>query len=308
LIVGGPSGERAALLVSVWAAALLGVFALVWGIVFESRVVLLDGGYVLLGLVLSWLSLRAVGVIARGPSARYPYGRESLAPLVVLVQGVAMLAMVVIAAADAVSTIRQGGTDSAPAAVIVYGLFTAVASWFVGRRLVAVDATSSIVAAEATQWRSGAALSCVVGVGAAVGILLGPVWGSTASRFVDPVLVLLVCAVLVVAAFRIGRDALRELTEMRAPTALHAAIDAAVRVTCAQFGLDDPLLRETKLGQRLYIDVEALVADETWDVARMDALRHALAERLAPLGYEPWIDLTLTNDPALLTPEPRGRH
>jgi predicted Co/Zn/Cd cation transporter (cation efflux family) len=71
-----------------------------WGIVGNSQMILFDGAYSLIGVGLSGLTLRAAQLIESGPTRRYPYGRESLAPLVIGLQGLALLATCAYAAAE----------------------------------------------------------------------------------------------------------------------------------------------------------------------------------------------------------------
>lgn len=294
--------ERRALALSIWVALAQGVYALVWGLVFDSRVVLLDGGYILLGVLLSWVSLRASVVIARGPSTQHPFGRESFSPLVVLLQALVMLVLLVIAALDAIAALQRGGADASAVAVVIYGAVTAAASWLAAARIRRLDPVSSLVAAEVAVWHAGAVMSAVVAAGAGAAILLDPLVGENLTRYIDPVLVLAVCVFLATVAVRLANGAIRELTEARSPAPVHDVVEEISRRTCAEFGIADPLIRETTLGHRLYLDIEALVSAGDWDVGRMDDLRHLLAERLATVELEPWIDLTLTADPALLSP------
>ena len=94
--------ERHALLRSMVITAALGVIGVIWGVVSESQMILLDGVYAVLGLLVTWLLLMASGLAQAEPSHRYPYGRESLTPLVIGVQGFVLLATLGYAAVDAV--------------------------------------------------------------------------------------------------------------------------------------------------------------------------------------------------------------
>ena len=67
----------------------------------------------------------------------------------------------------------------------------------------------------------------------------------------------------------------------------------------AEFGLDEPFVRSTKLGSRLYVEVDFVVPEGAWDVTGEDRVRRALIGRLEPLGYELWANVELTTDPAL---------
>lgn len=292
------TNERRALLTSVYAALFLGTAAVVWGLVAGARIILFDGGYVLLGVVLSWLSLRTVAVVAAGPSARYPYGREALTPLVVLIQGVALFAVLVYAAADAVLLLTDGGSDVSAGAVALYGGLTAAAGWVLTVRLRRLDPHSELVAAERAQWMSGVGLSAVMAIGGAVALLLEPVVGAEPIRYVDPVLVLVACLLLVAVPVRLAVGAVRELLEAAPSEKIHAQVLDAVGQVRAEFGLDEPVLRETKLGRRLYLDVEVLVEPGRWDVSDVDRMRDRLRELLEHLGLDLWVGFHATTDPA----------
>ena len=58
-------------------------------------------------------------------------------------------------------------------------------------------------------------------------------------------------------------------------------------------------MRATKLGERLYVEVDFVVAHGVWDVTGEDRVRRALIDRLTSLGYELWANVELTTDPDL---------
>jgi len=118
-------------------------------------------------------------------------------------------------------------------------------------------------------------------------------------RYVDPVLVLVACAVLLPIPLRLLRAAGLELLEGAPPALVQATLDDAVASVRADFGLDQPFVRSTKLGNRLYVEVDFVVPEGAWDVAGEDRVRRALIGHLEPLGYELWANVELTADPAL---------
>lgn len=68
--------ERAALRASLVATGALAVVAVVWGWFAGSQVMLLDGVYATIGMILTWLSLGASRMAQVPANARYPYGRR----------------------------------------------------------------------------------------------------------------------------------------------------------------------------------------------------------------------------------------
>ncbi|MEZ0446278.1 cation transporter [Cellulomonas sp. ICMP 17802] len=289
--------ERRALGESIAGAVVLGTLAVVWGIAAQSRVLLFDGAFILLGIVLSALSLMASRAAAERPTARFPFGKAAVTPLAIAVQGVALLGTLVYAAADAVAIIAAGGSDVAPGTVVAYGLLTMACSYGLSRWLTHRAPSSELVAAEVAQWRAGALLSLVFAVGAGLAVALASV--DDLVRYVDPVLVLVACAVLLPIPLRLLRGAGLELLEAAPPPAVQSTLDDAVASVRAEFGLDEPFVRSTKLGSRLYVEVDFVVPPGEWDVTGEDRVRRALIGHLDPLGYELWANVELTTDPEL---------
>ncbi|MFS0701910.1 cation transporter [Cellulomonas sp. 179-A 4D5 NHS] len=295
----GAADERRTLVRSIAAAAVLGTAAVVWGVAAQSRVLIFDGVFVLLGIVLSALSLVASREASSGPTARFPFGKRAVTPLAIAVQGAALLGTLLFAAADAVAIIVGGGSDVAAGTVVAYGLLTMTCSFAVGRWLGRGATGSDLVAAEVAQWRAGTVLSLVYAVGAALALLLSRWALDAVVRYVDPGLVLLACLVLAPIPLRLLRDAGLELLEAAPPEPVRAALADAVARARAEFALPEPFVRATKLGERLYVEIDFVVAEGTWDVEGEDRVRRSLIGALEELGYELWANVELTTDPAL---------
>jgi predicted Co/Zn/Cd cation transporter (cation efflux family) len=109
---------------------------------------------------------------------------------------------------------------------------------------------------------------------------------------------LIACAVLVTAPVRMIRTTLVELLEGAPDPEIQAPVRRAVAEVTAEFGLDDPYLRMTKVGRKLYVEADFVVPPEEWDVADSDAVRFALLGRLESLPYQIWLNVDLSGDPA----------
>ena len=291
--------ERRALGESIAGSVVLGTLAIVWGIAAQSRVLLFDGAFIVLGIVLSALSLMASRAAADVPTARFPFGKAAVTPLAIAIQGVALLGTVIYAAADAIAIIVAGGSDVAPGTVVAYGLISMTYSFALMRWLAHRAPTSELVAAEVAQWRAGGLLSLVFAVGAGAALLLARTSLDEPVRYVDPVLVLVACGVLLPIPLGLLRGAALELMEAAPPPLVQRTLDDAVKAVRDEFGLDEPFVRSTKLGRRLYVEVDFVVPADVWDVTGEDQVRRALIARLEPLGYELWANVELTTDPEL---------
>jgi len=290
----GPSPERRALRESILSSVLLGVGALAWGVAAQSRVLLFDGIFTVLGILLSGLSLLAATAAAAPPTRNFPFGKKAATPLAIGVQGAALLGTLLYAVVDAITVIRGGGADVAPGTVLAYGVVATVLSLLVTWRMGRLS-SSELVEAERAQWRAGASLSAVIAIGGAIALALdGGPWRE-AVAYADPVLVLVACALIAPVPFRLLRTAGLELLEGAAPAAVQAAVADVVRRVRAAHALPEPAVAITKLGSRLYLEV-VFVVDDTWTVSDEDAVRHAIIDDLTPLGYDVWANVELTTD------------
>lgn len=291
--------ERAALLESAVAAAVLGTAAVVAGLVSRSAVVLFDGLYTLAGIALVGVSALASRAAASRPSGRYPFGRHAATPLAVVVQGAALIATLLYGAADAVGALLARGSDADPAIMIGYGAASAAVSALVAWRLRRRAGDSALVDAEVVSWWAGAAISLAVGLGGVAAAVLAGGGRDTAAGYVDPVLLLLVVLLVARLPVRLLRDGMHELLEGAPAPDVDAAVRAAVDAARAAFGLPEPLVRATKLGRRLYVEVDFVVEPHRWDVDAEDEVRRAVVGRLRDLPLDVWATVELTADPGL---------
>jgi predicted Co/Zn/Cd cation transporter (cation efflux family) len=243
---------------------------------------------------MSALALLSAAAAASWPTRRFPFGLQAATPLAVGVQGAALVGTLLYASADAVTLIREGGDAASPGSVLAYGAVSAAWAVAVSWRLARVSG-SDIVVAEVAQWRASGWLSGVIALGGGVGVALDGTSWDDAVAYVDPVLVLVACALAAPTAYHLLRQAALELLQAAPPPDVQRAIDDAVAAAVSEFSLPEPNVAATKLGRRLYVDVRFVVA-EGWDVAREDRVRHAVIDRLELLDLEVWANVELTMD------------
>jgi predicted Co/Zn/Cd cation transporter (cation efflux family) len=284
--------EAVALRVSIAATALLGLLGVAWGIVSGSQMILLDGVYAVIGIATTGLLMRASSLAGAGPSRRYPFGREAATPLAIGIQGIVLTATLGYAALEAVFTIRDGGSEVTAGSGIAYSVLITAASIVVWRWLAARAGTSDVLGSESTAWRIGA----LRGVGMIVGFtVLLAVTGSALdglAPYVDPVMVLITCVVFLPTTLAMIRSTTIELLEGSPPPRVAAALDAALAPVQAGFELRDIAIRASKVGPKLYLEVEAF-ADPGVTVAQVEALRQAIEAGTAHLPYDIWLNLDI---------------
>jgi len=291
--------ERQALRLSMLFAFLLAVLGITIGVITNSQIILFDGFYTFLGIGLSWLALRISRVVEAGPTSRYPFGREALTPLIIGVEGVALLATCAYATFDAILTIVHGGSPAPAGWGVFYAAVGVVVPLCVAWLLRRWNEGSELVGAEATQWFAGGLL----GLGMLVGfigaeIINGTSW-STVALYIDPVLVILACAMFIGPPVKMIRGTFVELVEGSPDPEIRAPVLMAIDDVRVEYSLPQPATRLTKVGRKLYAEVDFIVSPE-WRVRQSDDVRRALLQRFADLDYDIWLTLEFAADPDAL--------
>ena len=283
--------ERRVLRLSVVAGICLGVAGVAVGLIDRSPTVLFDGFYTFIGVVLSSAAMRVARLAGAGPTKRYPFGREALTPLIIGVEGVALLATCAYAGANAIVVILDGGSRVPSVLDLTYAITCGVVSVVIWGWMRSQRGYSELLTAESTAWWSGAGL----GLGMIEAFLLARVaagsWRSGA-HYVDPSLVLIASAAFVGPPVRMIRRTLRELVEGQVEGEIDEAVSGTVARVSVAFRVAVSSRRVTKVGRKCYIELEYVV-DSGWTVASSDALRASLTENLGealePYGLEAWL-------------------
>jgi len=187
--------------------------------------------------------------------------------------------------------IRGGGSEVGAGSALTYGVVATAGAVGVWRWISVRAADSDLLVAEATAWRVAALRG--LGMVAGFGMLLA-IDGRyvRAEPYVDPAMVLVTCVVFLPEPLRMIRRALVELQEGAPEAHVQELIDAAVAEVQARFDLAAPVVRSTKVGRRLYVEVEGVVPSQV-TVAQEHEVRTAVRQGLAPLPYDVWLNVEL---------------
>ena len=117
-----------------------------------------------------------------------------------------------------------------------------------------------------------------------------------AAAYVDPVMVLVTCAVFLRPPLRMVRTTILELLEGAPPLAMQQPVLDVVRDVFRQFEIAEPVVRMTKVGQKLYVEIEAEVRPDA-TVADEHRVRTAVRRGLEAIPLEVWLNFELTPRP-----------
>ncbi len=297
--------ENTSLLVSAVFAGLFAVAGIAWGLWMGSLMILFDGGYSLLSLLLSLMALYVARLIRRPGNARFPFGYAALQPLVIAVKGIAITLVCVLSLASAVRALLDGGQPVATELALLFTLVNligcAVCMLYLG--WVAARNTSDLVRAEYQQWVMDTVLSAAVLGGFAAAFLLEQTPWAAFAVYADPVMVVLVSGYFAWIPLRMTAGAVRELVLAAPPEQMRNQVFEALN----QEGLDQVQARMTKVGPYLLLELAVDAEQES----AANALRFRLYRRLVGLAVRPVVLIRTASEqgadwPSLESPGKRG--
>ncbi len=94
------------------------------GLLVGSMVIVFDGVYSLVSLLLTLLSLAVSRFIQKPSDARFPFGRAVLEPLVIAIKGLVILLIVSYSLYSSLSALLSGGREVDPSIATLFGVFS----------------------------------------------------------------------------------------------------------------------------------------------------------------------------------------
>jgi cation diffusion facilitator family transporter len=292
--------DSRALMVSVIASSVFAVGSLIWGLLAGSQMIVFDGLYSFVSVALSLLAVWALRAARSGPDERYPWGREIFEPLTITVKAVALAGLCLYALVGGIGELFAGGREIDAGWAVIYGIVATLVGIGVSLVLRRMSrGATDLVRAEAAEWMGDAILSIGTMVGFGVAFALQLTGNDALARYVDPAMVVLTSAIYLKIPARLAAEGLREVLTMSAAPAVRDQANAIVEDIARRWGLADPVVRLSKVGSRLDIDVVFLVeaASTARSVEQFDEVRAEMEERLLATGLEPWMSVEFTADP-----------
>ncbi|CAM3890139.1 cation diffusion facilitator family transporter [Alkalicoccus chagannorensis] len=293
--------EKNVLWMSVIAAILFSGAGIVFGLLFQSQMILFDGLYSLISVGLSYLSLLAASFMSKADWERYPFGKDMVQPLVILVKYTVILLLVLASLTAAAVAVLQGGRMMDVGPSFVYSLIgmAACAGVWLYLRWRSVRGTSALVKAESDQWMMDSMISVAVAVGFLVAFLMEQTGTATALvPYVDPVMVILVSVYFLRFPLKEMKAALAEVLEMRPSDEVRQDIAAVVSGVEEAYAISETFLRVTKVGRTIWVEVDFVAEPDTpLDSLRVqDQIREQIASGMNGLAPKKWMTVSFMHN------------
>lgn len=271
------------------------VGGMVLGLLVGSIVIVFDGVYSLVSLLLTLLSLAASYYISKPSKSIFPFGKAVLEPIVIAIKAAVILVVVAFSLFSAVTALMTGGREVDASIATIFGVVNVVgcgyAWWFMAKK--SRRFSSGLIEAEKKQWQMDTLLSVAVTLGFIAAWLVSLTPYAHYAVYADPMMMVLMGFYFLKVPFDMLVGALRELLMMTPSKELCQSVGKDVleieKVTEHQL----KLAGVTKVGQELRVNVDVHVDDDTLELDTLEHTRKQLTKRLSKHRFKLQLQLNV---------------
>lgn len=293
--------ERNVLLISVYGGVVFSVAGILLGLIIGSQIILFDGLYSLISLGLSLLSLFAARYMETADWKNYPFGKDKIEPLVVLIKYFVILLLVVASLLAALVSFFTGGRDIAVGSALSYSFVATAVSGITTMYLrdQSNKSTSGLVKAETNQWY----MDTLISIGVLFGFTLSFIFSHISSLqwtvpYLDPAMVILVSVYFIKVPVTEMGASIREVLDMKPKGVIPDQIVKYMEYITERNGFEACFVRVSKVGKTLWVETDFVVghtkAVET--LAEQDQIRQEIELFLDQYEHQKWLTISFMKD------------
>ncbi|ELI5734429.1 cation diffusion facilitator family transporter [Vibrio fluvialis] len=290
--------ENRVLTLSALFASMFAGGGLIVGLLVGSLVIMFDGVYSLVSLLLTLLSLVAARYIRKPSDAQFPFGRAVFEPAVIAVKGAVILLIVSYSLYSAIGSMFTGGRPVDASIATAFGAINVVGcglAWWYMKSLGKRHA-SGLIDAEVKQWQMDTMLSVAVTAGFVIAWLMTLTPMAKYAVYADPMMMLAMSFYFIKVPFEMLRSAMREIFLMAPSKEICQTVDQSVVAACKESEQDIELAGVTKVGHELWVDVDIYPdSSEVILVEDIEQTRSTIEKRLSKLPLKLQITVNIAS-------------
>ncbi|EOV1171990.1 cation diffusion facilitator family transporter [Vibrio fluvialis] len=290
--------ENRVLTLSALFASMFAGGGLIVGLLVGSLVIMFDGVYSLVSLLLTLLSLVAARYIRKPSDAQFPFGRAVFEPAVIAVKGAVILLIVSYSLYSAIGSMFTGGRPVDASVATAFGAINVVGcglAWWYMKSLGKRHA-SGLIDAEVKQWQMDTMLSVAVTAGFVIAWLMTLTPMAKYAVYADPMMMLAMSFYFIKVPFEMLRSAMREIFLMAPSKEICQTVDQSVVAAGQESEQDIELAGVTKVGHELWVDVDIYPdSSEVILVEDIEQTRSTIEKRLSKLPLKLQITVNIAS-------------
>lgn len=278
-------------------------FALVgigWGLYIDSEMIMFDGVYSFISLLLSIISISICKFIAKKDKINFPFGKKALEPIVVAFKSIVLIIMCSITLNNAIKTVVTGGNPVDVGFALGYSIISVIGCSLIyyymrskGKQL-----NSDIVKAESSQWLMDAGISVGVLVGFVIVLVIKNTSLSYLTIYVDPAMVIITSFIFLKVPISQLISVSKEIILVKANDEINNDIYVIVKDIEEEYNFEDSITRVSKMGSSLRIEIDFIFNGDSKmeSLEEMDTVREKISKKTNHLEYDKWLNVSFTGN------------
>jgi len=285
--------EKRLLLVAITTGFLFAMLGLIWGALINSQMLIFDGIYSFVSMIMTTLSYYASNVIfAEEDDERFPFGRSQIEPLVIILKGVAIITVCIFAFNRAAGSLMAGGREINALSAMVYSLIGipgCLIPWFYIARKRNKASHSGLTRAESRQLFSDTLLSSAMFIGFLLAHLSRGTQHDVWAQYADPVMVIIAVFFFASAPLNSMIGGVRDMLRMAPGGNIYRISRQALGEIAKKHAFDGFVLRIGKMGRNFYYEIGFVGSNpaDTRSIGELDLICEEVSERLKELYDKP---------------------
>ena len=292
--------ENKILKLSVIGALFFALFGIAWGWAIKSDMIIFDGLYSFISVVLSMLSLYINNYMAKRDFEKFPFGKHILEPIVISIKSLIIAIMCLYSLIGAVKTIANGGNNLEFGMALIYSIVSVVGCGAITFYMKAKEKalSSELIKAEYSQWFMDTALSTAVLVAFIVAIILSKTRLNFLNPYIDPAMTVMVSLLCIRIPIKSFINSFKEVICVKANDEINDDIYVLVKEIEEEYNFEDSITRVSKVGRELRIEIDFVYNKDSKlkTLDQMDNVREEINDAIKHIDYKKWLNVSFTGN------------
>lgn len=292
--------ENKILKLSVIGALFFALFGIAWGWAIKSDMIIFDGLYSFISLILSMLSLYINNYMAKRDFDKFPFGKHILEPIVISIKSLIIAIMCLYSLIDAIKTIVSGGNSVSLGLAIIYSIVSVVGCGVISfyMKIKEKELSSELIKAECMQWFMDTALSTAVLVAFLVAEVLAKTKLNILNPYIDPGMTVVVSLIFIKMPIKTFINSFKEVMCVKADDEINEDIYVLVKEIEEEYKFEDSITRVSKIGSELRIEIDFVYNKDSKlkTLDQMDRVREEINNAIKHIDYNKWLNVSFTGN------------
>lgn len=262
--------------------------------------IIFDGLYSFISVVLSMLSLYINNYMAKRDFEKFPFGKHILEPIVISIKSLIIAIMCSYSLIEAIKTLMNGGNSLEFGLALIYSIVSVlgcgIISFYMKEQEKKIN--SELIKAECTQWFMDTALSTAVLVGFIIAMVLAGTKLKSLNPYIDPFMTIVVSLVCIRIPIKTFIESFKEVICVKANDEINDDIYVLVKGIEEEYNFEESITRVSKVGRELRIEIDFVYNKDSKlkTLDQMDNVREEINDAIKHIDYNKWLNVSFTSN------------